>query len=85
MSETSYPDANYPGPPDYGPGTGESCANPKPYWFYNGGQFCNDVSFVTNITVFGLTTTGRLIVDGQEFKPTLIEALDGPHTVLAVS
>lgn len=85
MSDTSYPDANYPGPPNYGPGTGESCANPKPSWFYNGGRFCKDVTFSLNITILGTTTTGKLIVDGKEFKPTVIKTLSGSRTVLAAS
>ena len=80
---SDYPDANYAPMPTYADTIGDSCKKPGPYTFYKGGTFCEDVVINTNLTVYGVTTTGRLVVDGKEFRPTLIETNDGPHLVLA--
>ena len=80
---SDYPDANYAPMPTYTDTIGDSCKKPGPYTFYKGGTFCEDVVINTNLTVYGVTTTGRLVVAGEEFRPTLIETNDGPHLVLA--
>ena len=72
---SGYPDPNYGPLPDFPSNIGDSCATPKPRWFYDGATFCNDID-VGNLTttlqlvVGDLTTTSRLIVDGIEFVPT---------------
>jgi len=80
---SGYPDANYAPMPTYTSDVGLSCAKPCPYTFYDGGTFCSDVIINTSLVVYGVTTTGKLVVAGREFKPTLIETNDGPHLVLA--
>jgi hypothetical protein len=80
---SSYPDPNYAPPPTYPSTEGESCADPKPNWFYGGGTFCDDVTIDANLSVAGLTATNRLIVAGREFRPTRIITTDGVFTVLA--
>jgi hypothetical protein len=80
---SSYPDANYAPPPTYPSNEGDSCATPKPDWFYNGATFCEDVTINADLTVAGLTTTARLVVAGLEFKPTTIIASNGTFIVLA--
>jgi hypothetical protein len=80
---SDYPDANYAPMPTYTDTIGDSCKKPGPYTFYKGGTFCEDVVINTNLTVYGVTTTGRLVVAGEEFRPTLIETNDGSHLVLA--
>jgi hypothetical protein len=70
---SGYPDPNYGPLPEYPSSIGESCATPKPYWFYDGATFCNDVTIKSDLTVGGLTKTSRLIVNGTEFVPTLFQ------------
>ena len=62
---SGYSDPNYGPLPEFPSNIGDSCATPKPRWFYDGATFCNDID------VGGLTTTSRLVVDGIEFVPTL--------------
>jgi hypothetical protein len=80
---SSYPDPNYAPPPNYPSTEGDSCATPKPDWFYSGATFCEDVTINADLTVAGLTTTARLVVAGVQFKPTTIVANNGTFTVLA--
>ena len=61
---SGYPDPDYGPLPDYPSNIGDSCATPKPRWFYDGATFCNDID------VGRITTTSRLVVDGVEFVPT---------------
>jgi len=80
---SNYPDPNYAPMPNYSDTIGDSCNKPGPYTFYKGGTFCEDVTINTNLVVNGVTTTGELVVAGKQFKPTLIETINGPHLVLA--
>jgi hypothetical protein len=66
---SNYPNPDYGPLPDYPSNIGESCATPKPRWFYDGATFCNDVTINSDLAVGGLTSTSRLIVDGVEFAP----------------
>lgn len=67
---SGYPDPNYGPLEEYPSNIGESCATPKPFWFYDGASFCNDVTINTDLSVMGTTSTRRLIVSGTEFVPT---------------
>ena len=82
---SGYPDANYAPMPTYVTDVGESCANPCPYTYYDGGAFCSDVTINTNLSVVGEVAAGSLVVGGKSFKPTLIESSIGPLIVLATS
>jgi hypothetical protein len=70
---SGYPDPNYGPLPEYNSNIGESCATPKPRWFYDGATFCNDVTINSDLSVEGTTTTDRLVVNGTEFRPTLFQ------------
>jgi len=82
---TSYPDANYAPMPTYPSTVGESCSNPCPYTFYDGGTFCSDVVINTNLSVAGSVAAGSLIVGGISYKKTLfLNSFDGLYySVLA--
>ena len=41
---SGYPNPNYAPMPTYPSSVGESCDNPKPYWFWKGGTFCGDAT-----------------------------------------
>lgn len=45
--------------------------------------FSKDVKLEKNIMVTGVTTTGKLVVAGKEYKPTRIKTDNGTFTVLA--
>lgn len=68
-----YPDPNYGPLPGYPSNIGDSCATPKPRWFYDGAVFCNDVTINSDLSVSGITQTSRLVVRGTEFVPTNFE------------
>ena len=64
MSTLNYPDTTYQGvsvasqlgatfdpTPDYSVESGTNCGNAKPYLFWDGGYFCNDVTVKTNLKV----------------------------------
>ena len=70
---SGYPDPNYGPLPEYPSNIGDSCDTPKPYRFYDGATFCNDVTINSDLTVGGLTKTSRLTVNGTEFIPTLFQ------------
>lgn len=70
---SGYPDPNYGPLGEYPSNIGESCTTPKPFWFYNGAAFCNDVTINSDLSVKGLTSTGQLVVAGTEFVPTHFE------------
>ena len=75
---SSYPDANYAPMPTFPSAVGDSCANPCPYTFYDGGTFCSDVVINTNLSVTGSVAAGSLIVGGVGYKKTLfLNAFDG--------
>ena len=69
---SGYPDPNY-APPDTYPSTvGESCENPKPYWFYKGGTFCEDVTIFGSLTTATLTVQeDSVTVGGDQYEKTL--------------
>jgi hypothetical protein len=63
---SGYPNANYAGTPDYNVVSGTNCENAKPYNFYKGGTFCEDVDIKTDLTVSGnITATTGLIGKAQ--------------------
>ena len=77
---SGYPNPDY-GPLDGYPSTvGESCDNPKPAWFWEGGTFCTDVNINRNLIVYGITTTDRLIVNGVEYtQHVFLNNADGKY------
>ena len=80
---SGYPDANYPPMPTYVYNIGESCDNPCPYTYYDGGTFCSDVTINASLSVSGDTATGTLTVGGKLYKPVLMDTLLGSFLVLA--
>jgi hypothetical protein len=77
-----YPDANYAAPPDYTVDSGTNCENAKPYRFYEGATFCNDVEIRANLTVGQNITSPNGLIGGAQFTeeetvisvPVLIDA-----------
>ena len=57
-----YPDANYAPPPNYDVESGTNCGNAKPFLFWKGAHFCEDVIIDTNLEVVGdvQATTGTI-------------------------
>ena len=83
---SSYPDANYAPMPTYPSTVGESCSNPCPYTFYDGGTFCSDVTINTNLSVAGSVAAGSLIVGGVNFEKTLfLNTFDGLYYYVLAS
>lgn len=83
---SSYPDANYAPMPSYPSVVGESCANPCPYTFYDGGTFCSDVDINANLSVTGVVAAGSLIVNGVTYRKTLfLNPIDGSYYYVLAS
>jgi hypothetical protein len=59
---SGYPDPNYAPPDLYPSSVGESCENPKPFWFYKGANFCEDVTVGGNLNVESETVLNTLKV-----------------------
>ena len=71
---SGYPDPNYAPPETYPSTVGESCENPKPYWFYKGATFCEDVTILGSLTTTTLTVqTDSVTVDGDQYEKTLFQ------------
>jgi hypothetical protein len=69
---SGYPDPNYAPPETYPSTVGESCENPKPYWFYKGGTFCEDVTILGSLTTTTLTVqTDSVTVGGDLYEKIL--------------
>lgn len=47
----NYPDPNYAPPPNYDVESGTNCENAKPYRYWKGAFFCEDVTIATNLTI----------------------------------
>lgn len=83
---SGYPDPNYGPLPNYGGGSGDSCANPKPYKFFNGGYFCDSITIGQSLTVLGRTLTEFLSVAGKEVSPKLfLNGYDGRYYYVLAS
>lgn len=67
---TVYPNANYAGTPDYNVTSGTNCENAKPYYFWKGGTFCEDVDIKTNLTVGGNITAVTGLIGKAQFGQT---------------
>ena len=69
---SGYPDPNYAATPVYPSDVGSSCSNPKPYWFYDGATFCNDVTIGNNLLTENATVNGNLVTNSFEVtSPTI--------------
>jgi hypothetical protein len=51
--------------------------------FDNNVEFKDDVNFDKSITIEGLTSTSRLVVNGREYRATRVVAKNGTFTCLA--
>jgi hypothetical protein len=83
---SNYPDPNYATTPTYPSNTGTDCSNPKPYWFYDGATFCNDVTIGNNLVTNSFAVTSPTITVGDtEYQGVLfLNNYDGfYYTVLA--
>ena len=82
---SGYPDPNYAPPDTYPSSVGESCADPKPYWYYSGATFCKDVTINGNLDVGTLNVlTEPVTVAGTTYTKTrIVDLLGNAWYVLA--
>ena len=69
---SNYPDPNYAAAPDYPSDVGLSCANPKPYWFYDGATFCTDVTINNNLFTVNANVSSSLVTSTLQVKTPAI-------------
>ena len=78
---SGYPDPNYAPPDTYPSSVGESCENPKPAWFWKGGNFCEDVTIGGSLTTSLLSVLADSVtVGGIQYQKTLfLNSYDGRY------
>ena len=76
---SGYPNPNYAPMPTYPSNVGESCDNPKPYWFWKGGTFCGDVNIKGTLDAGSViaetlsVTSEPIVVAGTSYSRVLFQ------------